>query len=141
MRSTPKLLTAAEMRDQAHRAIEHFDEQRALHEERRLLMGSYLSSEYTLEDPEVWLVEEPEQYVFASYFGLFDRLGTDPPSGNHHIPQEILDIADISNNCVGIELLALGKSYGDIFDPEHWMYDSIRDYFASILEGHGFIFT
>jgi len=32
-----------------------------------------------------------------------------------------------------IDLLALGKPYGDIFNPDHWMYDSIRDNFGSVL--------
>lgn len=49
-----------------------------------------------------------------------------------HIDSAILQEAVIRNRCVGIELLALGKPYGSIFNPDHWMYDSISDHMCSM---------
>lgn len=63
----------------------------------------------------------------------FEGLGLDVvESGAGHIDPEILDEAVSNNRQVGIDLLALGKPYGDIFRPGHWMYDQISDNYASI---------
>ena len=50
-----------------------------------------------------------------------------------NVPPDVLRTAIANDACVGIELLALGKPMGDIFNPEHWMYESTRDHFGSIL--------
>ncbi len=65
-----------------------------------------------------------------------DRPSTSPSCDSVypcHVPLRVLEMAELANGCVGIDLLALGKPSGSIFDPEHWMYDGIRDRFGELL--------
>ena len=63
-----------------------------------------------------------------------------PPSCGHghdstcNVPQRILNSIENNNGELGIDQLALGKPCGDIFPPDHFFYDAIRDHFASILD-------
>ena len=64
---------------------------------------------------------------------FLDNILEDGYSSNYGIPNEILAEAETNNSRVGIDLLALGKPFGGIFNPDHWMYDQIRDRAGSIL--------
>jgi hypothetical protein len=55
------------------------------------------------------------------------------PSGG--ISEGLYSQAETMHDRVGIELLALGKPAGDIFNPEHWMYDSIRESSGTYVDG------
>ena len=83
-------------------------------------------------------VKPKPKYRFMDYVGLVDALGCTPPESQGHqfVPPDILTKAIINNRRVGIDLLALGKPIGDIFNPGHWMYEDIRDNYTSILEYH-----
>jgi hypothetical protein len=122
MRSTPRLITAEEMRSYSGRV-----------------------DIAVVEGEEVYVVAEDDDLTFDEIvarrrgrtldcFLCVDALGTEPPDGRHQIPEEILIEAEMNNSRVGIDMLALSKPYGDIFDPEHWLYDSIRDNFTSVIK-------
>ncbi len=50
---------------------------------------------------------------------------------NQAVSQDILEIAEMYDDCVGIDDLALGKETGDI-RRSRYHYESIRDSFGSI---------
>ncbi len=55
----------------------------------------------------------------------FEGLGFDVVDSliSRNVPPEIISEAIRNDSRVGIDLLALGKPGGDIFNPGHWMYE------------------
>ncbi len=71
---------------------------------------------------------------FHAHRNCVGVLGTEhrPSPCTHHVPEEVMALAIAEAECVGIEYMALGKPAGSIFNPEHWMYESIRDQFGDL---------
>ncbi len=113
MRQTPRLITSVEMRRLSEALITDEECQK-------------------FDDIVTKRIGDRARARALSYGDFFACLGNDPPSDHHTIPDEILNKAIINDAREGIELLALGKPAGDIFDPEHWMYDSVRDHFYAL---------
>jgi hypothetical protein len=73
---------------------------------------------------------EPVEFLGPDFTGL--GLEVYDSGASRNIPDGVMTKAIINDSRVGIDLLALGKPYGDIFNPDHWMYDETRDYFMSL---------
>ena len=68
-----------------------------------------------------------------------DASGFEGEETYFHVPQEIMNKA--RNSYCDVDLLALGKPGGDIFNPDHWMYERTRDHFCDIIDFRLGMFT
>ena len=67
--------------------------------------------------------------------------GYDGLDAGGSLPDGVFFRAELCHDRVGIDLLALGKPMGNVFEADHWMYDQIRDGFIDILDGRKYVFN
>ena len=143
MRNKPRLITAEEMRD--------FDKRQSIHSMHPDLIQPWepAKAEVPLDatvpwvpaevdGQEVWVEDECERKLAARSRQLNGYFDTGPIDGCHVVPGDVLAEATINDCRMGIDLLALSKPAGSIMDPEHWLYDALRDNYADVMDGHDF---
>ena len=72
----------------------------------------------------------------GKHTSTFIGTGTLMPFDGYPIPPEILNKAIEVNNSTLIDVLALGRTGGNIIPPDHPMHDRYRDYFCSMTKAN-----